>query len=202
MTIYFVLTVTGYQRNVSIRGCIKFQVTTNACRGYCTSYAFPSPSYVLQANPNHMITSRAECCSIEKTHDVSGPNTAKYKHKYSCICSVTAHAWRCFEKVSLTLLLTVLFAGACECEVHWRDTQTDLQVGRVLCLLHVSERLRVEEAEDHQESTSSRYLHLSIKHTCDLCWRTPVSPHPIPLLALDWALQPQDKRTASGISHV
>ena len=61
----------GHSRSVKIEGCVEFNVTTTACRGYCLSYAIPSSSRTLRTNPQHKITSRAECCSIEQTHDVS-----------------------------------------------------------------------------------------------------------------------------------
>lgn len=63
--------ISGHSRSVQIAGCVEFIVTTNACRGFCLSYAIPSSSRTLVRNPQHKITSRAECCSIEETHDVS-----------------------------------------------------------------------------------------------------------------------------------
>ena len=61
----------GHTRPVHIPDCVVFNVTLNACRGFCESYAIPSPSRTLKVNDNHIITSRAECCSIRETHDVS-----------------------------------------------------------------------------------------------------------------------------------
>ena len=61
----------GHTRGVKIPGCVPFQVTTNACRGFCLSYAIPSPTHTVAYNPNYIITSRAECCGIIDTHDVS-----------------------------------------------------------------------------------------------------------------------------------
>ena len=63
--------VAGHRRGVKIPGCVPFQVVTNACRGFCLSYAIPSPSHTIAYNPNYIITSRAECCGIIDTHDVS-----------------------------------------------------------------------------------------------------------------------------------
>jgi hypothetical protein len=61
---------TGHTRVVKIPDCVPFQVTTNACRGFCLSYAIPSPTHTLAYNPSYIITSRAECCGIVDTQDV------------------------------------------------------------------------------------------------------------------------------------
>nr|QUP51995.1 glycoprotein alpha-2 [Urechis unicinctus] len=85
----------GHTREIHIPNCVKFRVTTNACRGYCTSYAFPSPSWVTDVNPNHQVTSRGECCSITSTHDVhvnvrctTGIERLTFKSAASCNCDV------------------------------------------------------------------------------------------------------------------
>ena len=62
--------LTGHTRIVKIDDCIPFRMTTNACRGFCTSYAIPSPSLTLSFNPNYIITSRAQCCDIIETENV------------------------------------------------------------------------------------------------------------------------------------
>lgn len=63
--------ILGHTRPVQIPDCVVFNVTLNACRGFCKSFAIPSPSQTLRTNSKHLITSRAECCSIKETHDVS-----------------------------------------------------------------------------------------------------------------------------------
>nr|AQS80514.1 GPA2 precursor [Charonia tritonis] len=85
----------GHTRVVKIPDCVPFQVTTNACRGFCISYAIPSPSRTLAYNPNHIITSRAECCGIIDTHDipvqvrcVDGVKEIVFKSARSCACSI------------------------------------------------------------------------------------------------------------------
>ncbi|XP_041351877.1 thyrostimulin alpha-2 subunit-like [Gigantopelta aegis] len=85
----------AHSRRVQIPGCIAFHVKTNACRGYCLSWAYPSPSNTRDANPNHIITSRAECCSIDETHDVKvrvrcidGFREIVFKSARSCACSI------------------------------------------------------------------------------------------------------------------
>ena len=48
---------TGHTRKVTIPECVEFTITTNACRGYCESFAVPSAWYRLQNNPSQSITS-------------------------------------------------------------------------------------------------------------------------------------------------
>ena len=79
----FISYFTGNTRPVHIPGCVVFNVTLNACRGFCESFAIPSPSLTLRVNPKHEITSRAECCSMKETHDVSTCVLRKYAHEYT-----------------------------------------------------------------------------------------------------------------------
>nr|AXL95736.1 thyrostimulin alpha [Conus ermineus] len=85
----------GHTRVVKIPDCVPFQMTTNACRGFCVSYAIPSPYRTLAYNPNHIITSRAECCDIIDTHDipvqvrcVDGVKEIVFKSAKNCACSI------------------------------------------------------------------------------------------------------------------
>lgn len=85
----------GHTRVVKIPNCVPFHVTTNACRGFCVSYAIPSPSHTLTYNPNYVITSRAECCGIIETQDipvqvrcVDGVKEIVFKAASSCDCSI------------------------------------------------------------------------------------------------------------------
>ncbi|KAK2189025.1 hypothetical protein NP493_110g05021 [Ridgeia piscesae] len=89
----------GNTRTIYIPGCVAFHVTTNACRGFCSSFAFPSTSATLQNNPLHVITSRAECCTIDTTHDVTvrvrcikGYRKLTFKSAASCSCSTCRHS--------------------------------------------------------------------------------------------------------------
>lgn len=34
--------IQGHTRTISIPGCVKFNISTNACRGYCLSYSIPA----------------------------------------------------------------------------------------------------------------------------------------------------------------
>nr|A0A0F7Z3J2.1 RecName: Full=Thyrostimulin alpha-2 subunit; Flags: Precursor [Conus victoriae] len=85
----------GHTRVVRIPDCVPFQITTNACRGFCVSYAIPSPYQTLVYNPNHIITSRAACCDIIDTLDipvqvtcVDGVREIVFKSARSCACSI------------------------------------------------------------------------------------------------------------------
>lgn len=63
--------VAGHTRTVSIPDCVKFQITTNACRGFCVSYSIPSDAAVLGVNSNQLVTSVGQCCNILESQDVS-----------------------------------------------------------------------------------------------------------------------------------
>ncbi|XP_059161890.1 thyrostimulin alpha-2 subunit-like [Physella acuta] len=85
----------GFTRTVNIPGCVPFDVTTNACRGYCVSYSVPSPIDTLAFNPNFIITSKAECCGMVDTYDVKvwvacrdGFQQKTFKSARSCACSI------------------------------------------------------------------------------------------------------------------
>ncbi|KAK3599629.1 hypothetical protein CHS0354_029086 [Potamilus streckersoni] len=80
--------------------CLVFNVTYNACRGFCKSQAYPSPIQTLLANENHFITSRAECCRITETEDVKvkvkciqGIREVTFKSAKSCACSTCQNSF-------------------------------------------------------------------------------------------------------------
>ncbi|XP_033733956.1 thyrostimulin alpha-2 subunit-like [Pecten maximus] len=83
------------ERTVQIPDCLQFNVTTNACRGFCVSYAIPSSPRTRLINPSHIITSRSECCSIEETYDITvhvrcieGIREVVFKSAKRCACSI------------------------------------------------------------------------------------------------------------------
>ncbi|CAG5129701.1 unnamed protein product [Candidula unifasciata] len=83
----------GHTRTVTIADCVPFAVTTNACRGFCVSYAVPSSSQTMI--PNQVITSKAQCCGIVETHEVNvwvacrnGFQQKTFKSALSCACSI------------------------------------------------------------------------------------------------------------------
>ncbi|XP_069119094.1 thyrostimulin alpha-2 subunit-like [Argopecten irradians] len=83
------------QRTVQIPDCLQFNVTTNACRGFCLSYTIPSSQRTRLINPSHVITSRSECCSIEETYDIiarvrciEGIREVVFKSAKKCACSI------------------------------------------------------------------------------------------------------------------
>ncbi|BFZ11682.1 hypothetical protein BsWGS_14721 [Bradybaena similaris] len=85
----------GHTRTVTIPGCVPFEVTTNACRGFCVSYAIPSSAHTLAINRNLVITSMAACCGMADTHEVKvwvacrdGYQQKTFKSARSCACSI------------------------------------------------------------------------------------------------------------------
>nr|QHB80544.1 glycoprotein hormone alpha 2 [Carabus violaceus] len=80
----------GHTRKISIPGCVEFHMRTNACRGFCESYAIPSGP---KANPEQPVTSVGQCCNIMDTEDVEanvlcvdGMKTLTFKSATSCAC--------------------------------------------------------------------------------------------------------------------
>ncbi|ODN03327.1 Glycoprotein hormone alpha-2 [Orchesella cincta] len=83
----------SHTRKVQIPECVEFTITTNACRGYCESFAVPSAWYRLQNNPSQAITSVGQCCNIMETEDVTvnvmcvdGQKELVFKSAKSCAC--------------------------------------------------------------------------------------------------------------------
>lgn len=64
----FIIIILGHTKNISIPDCIKFEVTTNVCRGYCESWSLPS---IIFGFKRHPVTSLGQCCNMMETKDVS-----------------------------------------------------------------------------------------------------------------------------------
>lgn len=60
----------GHTRKISIPDCVEFQMTTNACRGFCESFAVPSTFAIGIHRPEQPVTSVGQCCNIMDTEDV------------------------------------------------------------------------------------------------------------------------------------
>ncbi|KAG5669644.1 hypothetical protein PVAND_017528 [Polypedilum vanderplanki] len=60
----------GYTRKVNIPGCIEFSVTTNACRGFCESFAVSSKFAVGPHRPEQPIISVGQCCNIMENEEL------------------------------------------------------------------------------------------------------------------------------------
>ncbi|GIY92098.1 u11-Sparatoxin-Hju1a_1 [Caerostris extrusa] len=45
----------GHTRTISIPGCVEFDITTNACRGFCVSYSVPSSEDSMRVNQNKQL---------------------------------------------------------------------------------------------------------------------------------------------------
>nr|UES72901.1 glycoprotein hormone alpha [Carausius morosus] len=83
----------GHTRKISIPDCVEFPITTNACRGYCESWAIPSALETLRVNPHQAITSVGQCCNIMDTEDVEvrvmcldGTRDLVFKSAKTCSC--------------------------------------------------------------------------------------------------------------------
>lgn len=83
----------GHTRRISIPGCVEFDITTNACRGYCESFSIPSTQEILRINSQHIITSSGQCCNMIETEDVqvtvvcfNGPRKLLFKSAVTCSC--------------------------------------------------------------------------------------------------------------------
>uniref|UniRef100_A0A4Q8K0S6 U11-Sparatoxin-Hju1a_1 n=1 Tax=Heteropoda jugulans TaxID=1358901 RepID=A0A4Q8K0S6_9ARAC len=83
----------GHTRTISIPGCVEFDITTNACRGFCVSYSVPSSEDSLRINPKQSVTSFGQCCNIMETEDVKvkvmcidGPKALTFKSAVTCAC--------------------------------------------------------------------------------------------------------------------
>ncbi|PSN47146.1 Thyrostimulin alpha-2 subunit [Blattella germanica] len=89
----FIVVCIGHTRKISIPDCVEFHITTNACRGYCESWAVPSALDTLRVNPHQAITSVGQCCNIMDTEDVEvrvmcldGTRDLVFKSAKSCSC--------------------------------------------------------------------------------------------------------------------
>lgn len=86
------LVIAGHTRKISIPGCVEFLVTTNACRGFCESYAVPS-AYGTVMKPMKPVTSIGQCCNIMGTQNVirevlclDGYRNVTFKSATDCSC--------------------------------------------------------------------------------------------------------------------
>ncbi|XP_065211772.1 thyrostimulin alpha-2 subunit [Planococcus citri] len=83
----------GHTRKISIPDCVEFRITTNACRGYCESWAITSTDESLPFNRGQSITSIGQCCNIIDTEDITvhvlcldGLRELTFKSAISCSC--------------------------------------------------------------------------------------------------------------------
>ncbi|XP_037047081.1 thyrostimulin alpha-2 subunit [Bradysia coprophila] len=84
----------GHTRKIEIPDCVEFTINTNACRGFCESYAVPSPPLTtgLVRAPKP-VTSIGQCCNIMESEDVNvrlnclgGPKNLTFKSATKCSC--------------------------------------------------------------------------------------------------------------------
>ncbi|XP_054743146.1 thyrostimulin alpha-2 subunit [Anastrepha obliqua] len=87
----------GNTRKISIPDCVEFHITTNACRGFCESYAVPSIPWGLAIpgvfKPTKPVVSVGQCCNIMESEKVQkrvlcmgGMRNITFKSAVSCAC--------------------------------------------------------------------------------------------------------------------
>ncbi|GAB0096622.1 uncharacterized protein DMENIID0001_121520 [Sergentomyia squamirostris] len=83
----------GHTRKISIPGCVEFMLTTNACRGFCESYAVPSAWGTVVMKPTKPVTSIGQCCNIMGSQNVvrevlclDGYRNVTFKSATDCSC--------------------------------------------------------------------------------------------------------------------
>ncbi|XP_026332340.1 thyrostimulin alpha-2 subunit [Hyposmocoma kahamanoa] len=80
----------GHSRIVTIPDCAPFNITTNACLGFCESWSLPS---IMLGFKRHPVTSLGQCCNIMESEDVTitafcldGERNLVFKSALSCAC--------------------------------------------------------------------------------------------------------------------
>ncbi|CAG9798564.1 unnamed protein product [Chironomus riparius] len=83
----------GFTRKVTIPDCIEFPLTTNACRGFCESFAVSSNFAIGPHRPDQPITSVGQCCNIMESEDIKvkvrcleGVREVTFKSATGCSC--------------------------------------------------------------------------------------------------------------------
>lgn len=62
----------GNTRKIKIPECVEFTITTNACRGFCESYAMPAIPHVTSnsVKPTKPVLSIGQCCNMMESEEV------------------------------------------------------------------------------------------------------------------------------------
>jgi len=88
----------GNTRNIAIPDCVTFPITTNACRGFCESYAVPSIPWgggnmVGLLKPPKPVVSVGQCCNMMESEEIKirllcidGLRNITLKSAVSCSC--------------------------------------------------------------------------------------------------------------------
>ncbi|XP_030377430.1 thyrostimulin alpha-2 subunit [Scaptodrosophila lebanonensis] len=88
----------GNTRKISIPDCVEFTITTNACRGFCESYAVPSVPWASGSltgllKPQKPVVSVGQCCNMMKSEEIQrrvlcieGMRNVTFKSAISCSC--------------------------------------------------------------------------------------------------------------------
>uniref|UniRef100_A0A1A9VF46 Uncharacterized protein n=1 Tax=Glossina austeni TaxID=7395 RepID=A0A1A9VF46_GLOAU len=88
----------GNTRKIAIPECVEFHITTNACRGFCESYAVPSAAWSSAAvssffKPTKPVISVGQCCNMMESEEIqkrvlciNGMRNFTFKSAVSCSC--------------------------------------------------------------------------------------------------------------------
>ncbi|XP_037958102.1 thyrostimulin alpha-2 subunit [Teleopsis dalmanni] len=86
----------GNTRKISIPDCVEFRITTNACRGFCESYAVPSIPWGAVGGvfkPPKPVVSVGQCCNMMESEEIQkrvlcmgGMRNFTFKSAVSCSC--------------------------------------------------------------------------------------------------------------------
>ncbi|KAH8400505.1 hypothetical protein KR222_002553 [Zaprionus bogoriensis] len=85
----------GNTRKISIPDCVEFTITTNACRGFCESYAVPSIPLALSGllRAPKPVVSVGQCCNMMQSEEiqrrvlcVEGIRNVTFNSAISCSC--------------------------------------------------------------------------------------------------------------------
>lgn len=71
----------GNTRKISIPDCVEFHITTNACRGFCESYAVPSMPWGSVGGlfkPLKPVVSVGQCCNMMESEEVGRINSISF----------------------------------------------------------------------------------------------------------------------------
>ncbi|TMW50918.1 hypothetical protein DOY81_003991 [Sarcophaga bullata] len=86
----------GNTRKISIPDCVEFHITTNACRGFCESYAVPSMPWGAVGGlfkPPKPVVSVGQCCNMMESEEIQkrvlcmgGMRNFTFQSAVSCSC--------------------------------------------------------------------------------------------------------------------
>ncbi|XP_032583550.1 thyrostimulin alpha-2 subunit-like isoform X1 [Drosophila sechellia] len=90
--------IVGNTRKITIPDCVEFNITTNACRGFCESFSVPSipmmgSSLSVLFKPPKPVVSVGQCCNMMKSEEIQrrvlcieGIQNVTFNSALSCSC--------------------------------------------------------------------------------------------------------------------